>query len=210
MSAPLASRRVANLAPLLDPSHADWERHAATRIALAPTPLGLQPTPYVRNTWKDRPYGALLALDVASVHDGRGWALRASWEGVSAPGDFPDALAIALPLAGRPVLATMGSAEAPIHYLRWRADREAVSSQIAHGIGSSAAGPPIAAHAAARAAGTRWQLVVSRPLGAPHGAAALQAGVSTQIGFAVWCGGNDERAGIKAFSIDWLELALDA
>ena len=40
--------------------------------------------------------------------------------------------------------------------------------------------------------------------------APLAAGKSTGIGFAVWRGSNDERAGIKAFSIDWAELALEA
>lgn len=77
MSVGLVSQRVPALAPLLDPAHAEWARHAATRVALAPAPLGLQPTAYVRKRWQDRAYGSCPALDVASVHDGREWALWA-------------------------------------------------------------------------------------------------------------------------------------
>ena len=36
------------------------------------------------------------------------------------------------------------------------------------------------------------------------------AGRSTSFGVAVWEGGRGERAGIKAFSGDWRELALQA
>jgi DMSO reductase family type II enzyme heme b subunit len=52
--------------------------------------------------------------------------------------------------------------------------------------------------------------VISRPLGIGKDIAPLAAGKKTGIGFAVWRGANDERAGIKAFSIDWVELTLDA
>ena len=37
----------------------------------------------------------------------------------------------------------------------------------------------------------------------------LAAGKKTGVGFALWRGANDERAGIKAFSIDWAELELE-
>ena len=55
-----------------------------------------------------------------------------------------------------------------------------------------------------------WQVVFTRVLGHGAGVAPLLAGKKTGIGFALWRGANDERAGIKAFSIDWTELALDA
>jgi DMSO reductase family type II enzyme heme b subunit len=40
-------------------------------------------------------------------------------------------------------------------------------------------------------------------------AATLTPGQATQIGFAVWNGSNDERAGLKAVSEDWIPLTLD-
>jgi DMSO reductase family type II enzyme heme b subunit len=41
-------------------------------------------------------------------------------------------------------------------------------------------------------------------------AATLVAGASTLIGFAVWNGTNEERAGLKAVSKDWTPLDIDA
>ncbi|NMG56000.1 hypothetical protein [Aromatoleum aromaticum] len=126
--------------------------------------------------------------------------------------DFPDAIAIAiaLPVRGKPVLALMGAPDAPIHFLRWQANKPGAASQLATGIGSSTHGPALACTAQARADGDRWQVVIARPLGGAGDIAPLVVGRKTGIGFAVWAGGNDERGGIKAFSIDWAELALDA
>ncbi|WP_018990719.1 DOMON domain-containing protein [Aromatoleum toluclasticum] len=207
----MRTRRVKNVAPMLDPGDPGWASVPVEQVSMMSTPLAMQPTPYIRNSWEGREYGRVEALEVASVHDGQQWALRASWRGVSPAGkDFPDALAIALPVRGKPLLALMGAADAPIHFLRWQANKSGAVSQIATGIGSSAPGPALACSAQARAKGDRWQVVISRPLGGGSDIAPLVAGRKTGIGFAVWMGGNDERGGIKAFSIDWAELALDA
>lgn len=207
----MRTQRVKNVAPLLDPADPGWRTVPVEQVSMMPTPLAMQPTPYIRNSWEGREYGRVTDLAVASVHDGRQWALRASWRGVSPAGkDFPDALAIALPVRGKPVLALMGAVDAPIHFLRWQANKPGATSQIAHGIGSSAHGQGLACSAQAHVDGDRWQVVISRPLGGGGDVAPLVAGRKTGIGFAVWMGGNDERGGIKAFSIDWAELALDA
>ncbi|MBK6658326.1 MAG: hypothetical protein IPG43_09360 [Proteobacteria bacterium] len=170
----------------------------------------MQPTAYVRNAWQGRSYGVVSAISVASVHDGENWALRAEWPGVSAPaGDFPDAFAIALPVRGNPVLALMGSADAPMHVLRWQSREPALTSQRIAGIGQSAPGPALQCAAQARNAADRWRLVIARELASGGEVAPLAAGATTRIGFAVWRGDNDERAGIKAFSIDWQEMTLD-
>jgi steroid C-25 hydroxylase gamma subunit len=203
-------RRVDDIRKFLLPDSPAWVGGMNQSIPMSPTPLAMQPTEYVRNSWAGKEYGALRALQVASVHDGKNWAIRAAGMSVSPPGgDFPDALAIALPVHGNPVLALMGSEEAPIHYLRWAANKEGVRSVLATGIGTSRPGPQIPCHAASVNAHDQWQIVIHRPLHAEHPGARLKAGRTTRIGFAVWHGGNDERAGIKAFSIDWTELALE-
>ena len=38
----------------------------------------------------------------------------------------------------------------------------------------------------------------------------LAPGGAVKIGFAVWEGSNGERAGVKSFSKEWRELALEA
>lgn len=207
----MRTRRIRDIAPLLDPFDAGWGGIAEAAVPTIPTPLAMQPTDYIRNKWNGKAYGADPALRVAAAHDGLRWAIRAEWSGVSGAGhDFPDALALALPVRGDPPLALMGADGAPIHFLRWQANKKGVSSQLARGIGTSGPGPALDCSARAQARGARWHLVIARPLGGDGDVAPLVPGASSRIGFAVWVGGNDERAGIKAFSIDWLALALDA
>lgn len=207
----MRSHRVAHIREHLNPAHPGWAKHAVTDIALIPTPLAMQPTAYIQKSWEGRAYGQTQRLQAASVHDGKSWALRLRWEGVSPAGlDFPDSLAIALPMKAESVLVLMGSPEAPIHYLRWRANKEGLQSQVATGIGKSAPGPQIKAAVQAVADGTHWSLVISRPLATGPELPSLKPGATERIGFALWRGSNDERGGIKAFSIDWTAMVLDA
>lgn len=214
----MKSHRVDSIKNYLTPDAAHWARVPATQVNMMPTPLQMQPTEYIRVSWANKQYGQIQKLEVASVHDGETWALRATWTG-SSPGeresadalsDFPDALAIALPVRNNPVLALMGAKDAPIEYLRWSAKKEGVESRIATGIGQSEAGPEIKRTAQAVTNGAVRQLVITRAMGTGKDIAPLAAGKKTGVGFAVWLGANDERAGIKAFSIDWTELDLEA
>lgn len=208
----LVARRVKDVAAFAEPGAQAWSGHARTRIDMIPAPLVMQPTEYIRNSWEGREYGVDPGLEIATVHDGLRWALHVEWTGVSPAGkDFPDALAVALPVRGNPILMLMGAEDAPIHYLRWQAKKPGVHSQIATGIGQSTnTGPELECGAKSQARDGRWQVVLTRALGGRGDVAPLEAGGKTGIGFAVWRGGNDERGGIKAFSVDWAEMALDA
>lgn len=203
--------RVKQIRDYLSPTGGGWAAIPTDSVELIPTPLAMQPTDYIRRSWEGRRYGTVKALRVASVHDGETWALHAQWAGVSPAGtDFPDAFAIALPVRGQPPLALMGAPDAPIHTLRWQANQPGVRSISSAGIGSSMPGSELKCVSAARSVGDLWEVVISRPLGQGNGIAPLLAGRPTRIGFAVWNGGNDERGGIKAFSVDWADLVLDA
>lgn len=203
--------RKSSIAGYLSPGSSSWADVAEEDVGLIPTPLPMQPTEYIRKKWENKPYGDAKSLKVATVHDGHTIAVRIRWTGVSAAGgDFPDAVAVALPVRGKPILAMMGAEDAPIHILRWQANKEGVRSIIATGIGQSAVGPTLKTGAEAKAEGDSWSVVITRALGQGKNVAPLAAGKKTGIGFALWRGSNDERAGIKAFSIDWAELALDA
>jgi len=205
------SHRVPSLAGYLTPTESAWSGVKEEQVELIGTPLVMQPTEYIRKKWEGKAYGETKGLKVASVHDGHTLAVRMRWPGVSGAGfDFPDAIALALPVRGKPALALMGAPDAPIHILRWQANKDGVRSILATGIGQSTAGPELKATAQAQADGDTWSVVITRPLGQGKDVAPLAAGKSTGIGFAVWRGSNDERAGIKAFSIDWAELALEA
>jgi len=207
----MRAKRVASITAYRQPAAAEWAAVAPQDITLVATPLSMQPTPYIQNSWEGKPYGLTPKLQAACVHDGHELALRVNWVGVSGPGhDFPDALAVALPVSGKPVLALMGQPDAPIQILRWQADKQALRVIAATGIGKSLPGAAVKCGVQARTADNQWQVVFTRALGHGPGVAPLQAGKKTGIGFALWMGANDERAGIKAFSIDWAELALDA
>lgn len=195
---------------------AQWGQSERQSIDMIATPLAMQPTGYVVKSWTDKPFGRVTKLDVEAVHDGSTFALRLSWE-VPAPtekgkdNDFPPAVAFALPVKGVSPLVLMGTAEAPIHILRWQGGRHAgVRSIVAKGIGTSDHAPDVGQKGTVKQEGLRFTVVMTRALGSGAGAAPLKPGATTKIGFAAWDGGNEERAGIKSFSVDWVDLALDA
>jgi DMSO reductase family type II enzyme heme b subunit len=195
----------------LDPSSAAWDGIKLEHIPLSPTPVGLQPTEYVRNAWSSRPYGQVSELQVRSAHDGETWAISLVWRAGRDPvGEFQDSVAVAFPVRGQPLLATMGAADAPIHILRWIDGAAEVRSVTATGIGTSQSGPAIKSSARAVRTGETLQVVITRALGTGNDVAALAPGKKARVGFAVWRGANHERGGIKAFSIDWAALVLDA
>ncbi|MCB1667678.1 MAG: ethylbenzene dehydrogenase-related protein [Porticoccaceae bacterium] len=205
------SRRVKNVSSYLSPVADVWKGVDAVQVRMTPTPLGMQPTEYIRQSWHDKPYGKVDSLSVGSVHDGKTLALKISWKGVSPDGvDFPDALAVAMPIGEPPPLALMGMPDKPIHILRWTANSSSLSSILSKGIGLSDDGPSIVAAAEAVKQDGSWHLVLTRQLGVGKNIAPLMVGKSTGVGFAVWYGANEERAGIKAFSVDWINLALGA
>ncbi|MDY0067267.1 MAG: hypothetical protein RBS02_12865 [Steroidobacteraceae bacterium] len=207
----MKASRVHDIDEYRSPLARSWSQTPGVRIPLMPAPLSMQPSEYVRRSWEGRPYGQTAALEAASVHDGRTWAIRVGWEGGAAESaSFPDALAVALPVRHSAPLILMGSAEAPIHILRWQVDKQGVRSLLATGVGRSAPGPTVNSTAQTEADQHRCQVVVTRALGAGGDVAPLEAGRTTSIGFALWRGANNERAGVKAFSIDWTVLALEA
>ena len=180
---------------------------------MIPAPLEMQNNEYVLASWTDRPYGETGKLDAASVHDGGQIAVRVRWASQSAntgAGEgFSDAIAMALPVRTAPALHSMGSPEEPLHFLQWMARRNTIRSVLAEGIGSSRTAASVAeAVRSGWSAGT-WTVVFSRALKAGAELSSLAAGTMTTIGFAVWNGGNEERAGIKAVSAEWLDLRLD-
>lgn len=196
------------------PDAAQWaqsERHSVDMIA---TPLAMQPTGYIIKSWTDKPYGRITKLDVEAVHDGSTFAIRFNWDVPPATergDDFPPAVAFALPVKALPPLVLMGTKEAPIHILRWQGGRHTgVRTIVAGGIGTTNHGPDVGQKGVGKQEGNHFTAVITRALGGGAGAAPLKPGATTKIGFAAWDGGNEERAGIKSFSVDWIDLALDA
>jgi DMSO reductase family type II enzyme heme b subunit len=154
---------------------------------------------------------------VSAIHNGVILAFRLEWEdstenaSIDDTHSFPDAAAVALPASQDAPLLVMGAAGAPVNAWHWRADEPDGARQIsAEGLGTSRAlgGAQVRARGAWKSG--RWRVVIARALQMPGeaGAAQLQPGQQTGFGVAIWEGSRQERAGIKAFSGDWLPLDL--
>lgn len=205
---------------LLDPDAPRWAAVPAEKIPLSGTPLATQPSGYVRTRFDPQQVGKVKEVDVRTAHDDRRIYVRLAWAdehhnvAVTENNEFPDGCGVLLPLGpGDPPLQEMGSEAAPVNAWFWRADAgDQGRHLIAAGLGTTrpSAQQPVAARAAYHD-GT-WAVVLARDLtvaGAPGEAAPLAPGTTTKIAFAVWEGGNQERAGIKGYSREWQELVIE-
>jgi len=201
-------KRVTDIEPWREPGNSVWRGLAAETVPMMPTPVALQPTQYIRVKWETLPYGQLSSISTGAVHDGETIAFYTEWQ--CAVEHVKDAVAIALPIRGQPVLMTMGSPDSPVHFLHWIAKKEGVRSTYSQGIGSTQLGVAVVADGSGTWVDGRRRVVITRQLGDFIEAAPLRPGVTSKIGYAVWQGANDERAGLKAFSMDWKPLEIEA
>ena len=215
----LVQRIDATSEELLDPGSAPWRVAKANKMVLSPTPLEMQPTEYVRVSRKGRPYGTLSSMRVSALHNGSDVFFRLVWQDDSADGkiadidQFVDAAAVLFPVNGDAPLLGMGAKGQPVNAWLWRADWEQPKNISAEGMGTTQRREDPALASNARHTRRRWNVVLSRSLngkGAPEGTVALAPGGASKVAFAVWQGANQERAGIKAFSLDWQELQIEA
>jgi hypothetical protein len=47
---------------LLEPAAPQWANAEQVHLSMTPTPLGSQPSPYIRASWRERPYGKLRSV----------------------------------------------------------------------------------------------------------------------------------------------------
>lgn len=203
-----------------DPAAVLWRAPMSRKIRLVPAPAGMQNSKYVQGKWRDGEFGRTRALGLQALHNGESVAFRLEWEcgtrsDSGADNDqFADAAALLFPLSESAPLM-MGTEGAPVNIWHWRADRpRAARDNVATGIGSSrlTAGNPVVATRAVHEHG-RWFLVFRRSIAAvpPAAAAAsFEPAKPFRMAVAVWNGSNAERAGLKAFSPEWVELTLEA
>lgn len=213
---------------LSDPGAGVWAQAPGEQVALAAAPLADQQSRYVRTAWSDRPYGLVRELVAKAAHDGESFYLRLEWSSptrkarktqqnpfanpIEGPDAFPDAVAVMFPSGGDPKLESKGSEEAPVEIWRWAEGMpEIVEDLHAAGLGTlQTAAADGGLWARSGADGARWQVVFGRALATEQDVAPrLEPGAGTRVAFAVWAGGNQERAGIKSYSQRWLELALE-
>jgi DMSO reductase family type II enzyme heme b subunit len=212
-----AQRVTADDAALLDPASREWERITVSELALEPTPIASQPSLYVQEKWKEKPYGGSRRLLVRSAHNGERLYFHLSWpdetadDGIRDTDQFADAAAILFPVKGDAPLQSMGSPEAPVNAWYWRPDLEEPYSVTASGLGTSARQGNGSLRAAASYESDGWRIVVSRPMVVrQQGMVQLRSGWQRKVAFAVWQGANQERGGLKAVTMEWQPLEIEA
>ncbi|MBW2274514.1 MAG: hypothetical protein JRG96_14680 [Deltaproteobacteria bacterium] len=204
---------------MLDPDAHPWSTGSADDVKLIGTPAGLQPTAAIRNAYTGKQIGAVQGVKVAAIHNGTELAFRLEWDDATENdevGDttaFPDAAAVVLPSVPNAPVMTMGAPKQAVNAWYWRADeKEGRGRQVvAEGLGTSRTVDREQVRTRGNWKQGRWQVVIARPLRvqSTEPIAQLQPGEITGFGVAIWEGSVGERAGIKAFSGNWIELALD-
>lgn len=214
----LVKRIDAKSEELLDPRGAAWRTTRGSKTVLSPTPLEMQPAEYVRVSWKGRPYGKVSSMQVTGLHNGRDVFFRLVWEDAAADAaitdidQFVDGAAVLFPLNGDAPLFGMGAKGKPVNAWLWRADWEQPKNVAAEGMGTTERRDDRALKSKAEHRRGKWELVISHAMAggrSPEGTAVLRPGTTSKVAFAVWQGGNQERAGVKAFSPDWQELEIE-
>ncbi len=206
---------------LLDPVSGEWERIPGEPLKMAATPLANQPSEYIKASRDEKLIGKVRNLMVQAVHNGTDIFFRLSWEDavqnteITDNNVFPDGCGILMPLnGGDPPIDEMGSKDFPVNAWFWRGDlKDVPHNTVARGLGTTQFSKTCPIQTKSVWGHGAWAVVFVRPLAVPDlkdEATQLAAGAAVKVGFAVWEGSNGERAGVKSFSKEWRELALDA
>ena len=205
---------------LLAPDHASWVQAGSTEFPLVPTPLKGNPairaiSPFIE---KSTDHGTVNAVSVSAAHNGSVLAIRLSWAGaghdrIADLDQFVDGVAVMFPLTPNASAVTMGSPTDPVNAWYWKGNLEdAAFDVIATGYGTSGRqrDPALPVHCRARHGDGRWQVVLARELDGGADRAVFRPGEDAAMAFAVWDGGNRERAGRKSFSGDFVRIPVEA
>ena len=206
---------------LLDPAATEWTSIPAESLTMAATPLANQPSEYIKASRDEKQIGKVKNLMVKSAHNGTDVFFRLTWEdatqntSITDNNVFPDGCGILMPLSGGdPPIDEMGTKDAPVNAWFWRADfDDKPRNTVAKGLGSTQFSKQCPIQTKSMWGQGAWAIVFTRPLAVPdmkEEAVQLAPGATVKIGFTVWEGSNGERAGVKSFSKEWRELALEA
>lgn len=186
------------------PKAAVWKKVPATQVALQPAFPG---------------HGAIVGTPVAervtvqAVRTGDrlfvklAWSDRTANTAIKDTMAFVDGAAVQFPVNGK-VSTTpfMGDPENAVNIWHWRADGR-TESLVAHSFGTATRMQFEGLKSSAVRTANGWSVVLSRALRVKQDeGASLQGMGSIPVAFAVWDGGNQERDGLKAVTLEWWQL----
>ena len=206
---------------LLDPTATEWSNIPSEALKMDATPLANQPSEYIKASRDEKQIGKVRSLTVQTAHNGSEIFFRLAWEDASQNTEitdnniFPDGCGILMPFSSADTpIDEMGSKDVPVNAWFWRADlKDQPHNTYAKGLGTTLFSKTCPIQTKSLYGPGGWTVVFARPLSVPElkdEAVQLAAGTATRVGFAVWEGSNGERAGVKSFSKEWRELALEA
>ncbi len=219
VTAVLVKRVAATTESLLDPAAALWRQAEEEVVELIPTPSHLLNSEYLDAIWPERDYGRVPEVRVRALHNGDSIFLRLEWHvdrpvrEISDIGVFTDGVGILWPVAGDAPITEMGTASQPVNPWAWRADlgdQPYSVTGVGRGTTERHVDNPLMSKSSLEA-GT-WRVVIGRAFQVenPHRRTMeLAPGMTTKAGFAVWEGGNKDRAGVKAYSPAWHDLTIE-
>lgn len=207
---------------ILNPEWSGWNNLNPLRQNLVPTPLGRQPSEYLKYTQDPTLVGRIHEIEVRALHNNLEIFFYLNWKDehpdtvMTEEHPFVDAAGIIMPMdssAPHTIMVTMGSPAYPINVWYWRADEpEKPRNVTAKGLGTTVTSKKSFLYSKAKWINGRWNVVVGRTLALPEQkdeAVQLKPGMKTLVSFALWDGANRERAGIKAFCPCQIELIIE-
>lgn len=202
---------------ILDPASSLWRSAPPESLTLQPTPLAAQPSEYVQVSWRGRPHGVIQEVTAQAAHNGEALFFRLRWaddtrdDVISDIDRFTDAAAVLFPLLGDAPLTSMGSPRQPVSAWYWRPDFEAPLSVTVQGVGTAVRRQNPFLRAAAVYGDGGWTLVISGPFSLQEDYSVdLGPGKTWKVAFGIWQGSNRERAGLKAVTMEWQPLEIEA
>lgn len=176
-------------------------------LSLIAAPTAMQPGNYVKAAYADAILPATPTLDVQVQQSGDAWEIHTRWR-CDKPNDsvightdkFADALAILVPCTDNANWMTMGSSDAPVEGIMWRADRAELIRIGAQGLGSVQRQPsPAGWRVKSEYRDSIYTLMWLFPKWE-------NLSRFKRCGFAVWQGEQHQRAGLKSVSAGWVAI----
>ena len=204
---------------LINPADRVWGSAAATSYPMVPTPLKGNPmikaiSPFMA---KSEGHGAINQLSASGLHNGSVISIRVTWSSsgrdkIADLDQFVDGVAVMFPLSAKASAVTMGAKGDPVNAWYWKADKtDTPFDVVAEGYGTSERREGINSQLVSKGEydGDNWHVVFQRPLDVGNQVAQFWPGTPLKLAFAVWDGGNNERAGRKSFSGEFNLIEVD-
>lgn len=193
---------------LADPDGAAWKSVSQTRIEVSTAPA-VHPSIVGEAT--------ITEVNAQAAALGDQLFIRVQWKDASENrdrgiGKFADGVAVEFPADGSEETSMiMGGDGRRVNIWYWNASKNAAENLVADGFGTLTRLPVQDVQASGNYAKGVWTVVFHRalkPQGDDNITLAIKKGTKLPVAFAVWNGGNSERDGFKAVTMEWHQLAF--